>query len=89
MVVIRYVLPITLIALGVLALPLDPRGIGVELFAMLVGAGLSVWFMNLLFRAGAKGDRERDDEEAARDYFSQHGHWPDEAPQGSESQDRH
>ena len=80
MVFVRYVLPITLIALGLLALPLDPRGIGVDLFAMLVGAGLAVALMNLLFRAGAKGDREREEEAAARDYFSEHGHWPGEAP---------
>jgi hypothetical protein len=25
-----------------------------------------------------RGDRERD--EAAREYFDQHGHWPDEEP---------
>jgi hypothetical protein len=28
----------------------------------------------------AKGDPEREAEVAARDYFSAHGHWPDEAP---------
>jgi hypothetical protein len=25
-------------------------------------------------------DREREDEEAAREFFDQHGHWPDEPP---------
>lgn|GEM_PF-5464904 len=32
------------------------------------------------------GRHDRDDEEAARDYFSAHGHWPDEdssTPSGS------
>ena len=28
----------------------------------------------------ATGRNDRDDDEAARDYFDEHGHWPDEAP---------
>ena len=47
-------------------------------FAMCVGAGLSVLLMNVLFRFGAKGDEERDREDAAREYFTQHGRWPDD-----------
>ena len=27
---------------------------------MIIGAGLSVWLLNLLFRVGVSGDRERD-----------------------------
>jgi hypothetical protein len=80
MVAVRYVLPIGLIVLGVVLLPLDPNGLGVELFSMLVGAGISVGLINILFRWGAKGDEERQAEADARDYFSRHGHWPDEAP---------
>ena len=30
------------------------------------------WFM-------LQGDPERGDEDAARDFFDQHGHWPDES----------
>ena len=47
-------------------------------------AGLSVWLLNLLYRVGVKGDRERDDEDRARAYFDEHGHWPDEerGPEG-------
>lgn len=26
------------------------------------------------------GRHDRDEEEAAREYFDRHGHWPDEAP---------
>ena len=51
---------------------------GLEGGALLVSAGLSVWLMNLLFRVGVKGDRERDDEDRARAYFDEHGRWPDE-----------
>ena len=53
---------------------------GVEGGARLVGAGLSVWLLNVLFRIGVSGDRERDDEDAARDFFDAHGYWPDEEP---------
>ena len=32
---------------------------------LLVGAGLSVWLLNMLFRIGVSGDRERDEEDRA------------------------
>ncbi len=46
--------------------------------AGIVGAGLSVWLLNLLFRVGVSGDRARDEEEHARAFFDRHGRWPDE-----------
>jgi hypothetical protein len=48
--------------------------------AGMVGAGLSVWLLNLFFRVGVKGDLERDAEDRARDFYDEHGFWPDEAP---------
>ncbi len=48
--------------------------------ALLVSAGLSVYLLNLLFRVGVRGDRDRDTEEAAREHFERTGRWPDEAP---------
>ena len=77
---LRYTLPGVLIVLGLLALPIDPAGEGVELFSMLVGAGLSVLMFNVLFRWGARGDDDRVREAAARDFYAEHGHWPDEKP---------
>jgi hypothetical protein len=47
--------------------------------AAIVGAGLSIWLMNVLWRVGISGDRDRDDEQAARDYYDEHGRWPDES----------
>jgi hypothetical protein len=44
------------------------------------GAGLSVWLLNLFFRVGVAGDRERDAEDRARTFYDEHGYWPDEAP---------
>ena len=29
------------------------------------------------------GSGEREDEEAARDFFTRHGHWPDEPPEAA------
>ena len=80
MVAVRYVLPAVLIFLGIVLWPINPNGLGVDLFAMLVGAGLSVLLLTWLFRLGSRGDLERQAEADARDYLSKHGHWPDEAP---------
>ena len=83
MLALRYALPAALIVLGIILWPLNPEELGVELFSMLVGAGLSILAFNVLFRWGAQGDLERQAEADARDYFSAHGHWPDEAPRPS------
>ena len=47
--------------------------------AGIIGAGLSIWLLNVLFRIGVKGDEERD-AEWRRASTSTHGHWPDQAP---------
>lgn len=46
--------------------------------AAIVGAGLSIWLMNILLRIGISGDDDRDDEVAAREHFDRYGRWPDE-----------
>jgi len=78
--VVRYGIPAILIVAGFVVLfVVDDPAMWVG-GAALVGAGLAVLLLNWLFRVGAEGDRERQDEEAARDFFSEHGHWPDEPP---------
>lgn len=76
--VIRYVLPavVTLVGIGLMAFGGGEDGL--EGGAAVVGAGLSIWLMNFLWRVGVSGDAERDDESAARVYFDEHGKWPDE-----------
>ena len=56
-----------------------PAGTGVHVLggAGFVSAGLAIYLINWLFRAGASGDRERESEDAAREYFDLHGRWPD------------
>ena len=39
---------------------------------------LIIW--NVLFRIGFSGDKERQEEDAARRFLGEHGHWPDEPP---------
>jgi hypothetical protein len=76
---VRTWLPITIIASGfVVALVTGFSETGVEGGTLLVAAGLSVWLLNLLYRVGVKGDRERDEEDRARAYFDEHGYWPDD-----------
>ena len=44
----------------------------------LVIAALIVWMVNWMYRMSVQSNREREDEERARDYFTAHGRWPDE-----------
>jgi hypothetical protein len=76
---VRTWLPIGIIVAGfVLAAATGFSENGVEGGSLLVAAGLSVWLLNLLYRVGVKGDREREEEDRARAYFDRHGRWPDE-----------
>ena len=59
-----------LVVTGFVLLIAAPDSTRYEGFSMCVGAGLALWLLNWLFRIGAAGDRERDDEQAARDYLA-------------------
>ena len=79
MVWIRYGLPAALLLAGVVCLFVVNESARVEAWAGLTGAGLSVFFLNYVFRLGVEGDEERrQTEDAARDYFDEHGEWPAE-----------
>jgi hypothetical protein len=75
---VRYGLPAALVLAGFVILIFADGSVRWDGWAMCVGAGLALLFLNVLFRMGAKGDEERDREEAAREYMATHGHWPDE-----------
>ena len=47
----------------------------------LVIVALIVWMINWLFRLSLQSNRERDQEERAREYFDRHGRWPSEGGQ--------
>ena len=78
MIWLRYGLPGALVVAGFIVLIVADGSVKWDGFAMCVGAGLSVLLLNILFRFGAKGDEEREQEDAAREYLAEHGHWPDE-----------
>jgi hypothetical protein len=75
---LRYGIPAALIVAGFVILFTASGSIRWDGWAMCVGSGLAVLLLNFLFRYGARGDQERRAEEAARDYFAEHGRWPDD-----------
>jgi hypothetical protein len=75
---LRYGLPAGLIVIGFVLLFTVDSSLRWEGWAMCVGSGLAILLMNVLFRFGARGDRERDEEVAARDFYAEHGYWPGE-----------
>lgn len=72
---LRYVLPALTVLGGLVVMAMGSES-DLEGGASIVSAGLAIYFVNWLFRLGAVGDRERDTEEAAREYFKRHGRWP-------------
>jgi|GEM_PF-733643 len=76
---LRYVLP-GIVVLGGLVVMAFGSEADLEGGAGIVSAGLAVYAMSWLYRASVDGDRVRDEEDAARDYFDVHGRWPDEVP---------
>jgi hypothetical protein len=72
---LRYALP-TVVTIGGLAIMALGGENNLEGGAGVVSAGLAIYFVNWLFRIGVEGDREREREDEAREYFSRHGRWP-------------
>ena len=78
---VRIWLPVAIVAGGLIVIVATGGSeTGVEGGAGIIGAGLSVWLLNVIFRVGVQGERERDAEDEARDFYGAHGYWPDEAP---------
>jgi hypothetical protein len=76
---VRYGIPAVLFVAACVVAIADPDNQrGLEIGAMLVGAALTVLLLNVLFRIGMEGDKDRDREDAARAFFDEHGYWPDE-----------
>ncbi len=76
---LRYVLPGLVVVGGLVVMAFGSEA-DLEGGAGIVSAGLAIFAMSWLYRASVDGDRTRDEEEAARDYFGEHGRWPDEVP---------
>ena len=76
---VRWGLPIAICVGGLVAIAISPDRNGLEGGLLIVSAGLSTLLLNWLYRVGVAGERERDEEDRAREYFDRHGVWPDEA----------
>ncbi len=76
MAALRYALPGAVVVAGLVVMALGSET-DLEGGGGIVSAGIAIFFINWLFRAGAAGDREREREDAAREYFDRHGRWPD------------
>ncbi len=74
--VVRVWLPVLIVVVGIVLMIVAPDRI--EGGIMVVSAGLSVWLLNWLWRVGVAGEKERDEEDAAREFYDKHGRWPDE-----------
>lgn len=73
---VRYGIPLALAIAGVVGLIVggDAAGLGV----VLIGSGFIVLLLNALFRVSIVSNREREQEERAREAFAREGRWPDE-----------
>jgi hypothetical protein len=71
---VRYGIPAVLLIAGMVVWGTGSVAAG----AMFISAATAVVLLNLLFRIGVEGDKDRDREDAARRFFDEHGRWPDE-----------
>lgn len=75
----RVWLPLLIALAGVIAIVLGRGHTALAATGVvLLGVALMVWMTNWLFRMSVESNRDRDREEAAREYFDRHGHWPGE-----------
>jgi len=76
MLFVRYGIPLAMTVAGVVCLVIggDAAGSGV----VLIGSAGIVLLLNVLFRLSLTSNREREQEERAREQFERSGHWPDE-----------
>ena len=72
---VRYGIPAALLVAGMIVFVASGR-LGIVVGAMFISAATAVLLLNVLYRMGVEGDKDRDREEEARRYFDEHGHWP-------------
>ena len=78
---VRYGVPLAIFVTGVVVFAVvSDREVALEIGAMFWGVAIAVFLLNFFFRMGVSGEADRDREQVARDYFDEHGHWPDERP---------
>src|SRR5436190_20584738 len=85
----RLWLPLAIAAGGIVLIVLGHASVSAQSNSQTLEAGagvallivaLIVWMLNWMFRMSVESNRERDEEERAREFFDRHGRWPDEDP---------
>jgi uncharacterized membrane protein YoaK (UPF0700 family) len=71
---VRYGIPLALFVAGVVV---GAVADSIAAAALFISAASAVLLLNVLYRIGVQGDKERDREDEARAYFDRHGRWPD------------
>jgi hypothetical protein len=84
---IRYGIPLALFVAGAIV-SATAGGVGLAAGALFFSAASAVLLLNVLHRMGVEGDKERDTEQAARDFFDEHGRWPDEPESAARNRPR-
>jgi len=75
----RVWLPVAIAVAGVVAIVIGHGESGTAAAGVgLIIAALIVWMVNWMYRMSVQSNRDREREEAAREYFDRHGRWPDE-----------
>jgi hypothetical protein len=76
---VRTWLPAIVVLGGVALICIERTETALEGGAGIIGAGLSIWLFNVLLRVGYTGEKDRHEEQDAREFFDRTGVWPDEA----------
>ncbi len=74
----RIWLPAAFVVAGIVAIILGGSGSVGAMGVGLIIIALIVWMVNWMFRMSVESNRDREREEAAREYFDEHGRWPDD-----------
>lgn len=76
---VRHGVPLAIFVVGVVVFAaVSDREVAIEIACMFWGVAIAVWLLNFFYRMGVSGEVDRDREQEARDYFDEHGRWPDE-----------
>jgi drug/metabolite transporter (DMT)-like permease len=83
----RIWLPLTIALVGVVLIVLGHASVSTtaDTHTLESGGGVAlllvaliVWMINWMYRMSVDSNQERDREEEAREYFAEHGRWPNE-----------
>jgi hypothetical protein len=75
---VRVGLPLAMVLVGAGLIALGPGDVEDGAGVFLIGAAALVALFNVFIQLGNRSGADREREEAARRYFGEHGHWPDE-----------